>query len=700
MNVLSLPHNLSIDRSFHITLLQRYRAQTHNGLWHTLADDGYIHAHLTWHMEQAQWWDEIHTLLREETAEGGNGWYQACLKYGYLATYKRDIQRAWRLAEQREGNAVVSNRPADRGEAIALQIRYATLTTLFSSTISQIPASLIAALVSQKHWPLEQVWEIMGQMPPGKQVELLEVLISSEGDCTRALPMVLAVNESSAQARLLSALTPHLSESDWPQVLDHIPHLPEHYRSLVLRRCAEHLPSYLVPQAITLSRSIHHPEMRLLSLSAWVSHHQNLLPEILAQIEQMPEAASQVLCALIPHATSEFLPAVLKYCRAISDPEAQAEVWVALSTHHPEYSSAALEQLLTVPDDFGKATAFANLATDCSIESAEQILHLMIDIPEQTARTLGLSLLVSLLPTELLPELLEATLSLAEHHRVSVWMNIPTSVICQIKPFVDDLVDARPRALALSLLAYADPSLLESALCAAQEIMSPQSRASVLGKIAVHHSVVWPIALDTMEQISDEIARALVLSQVASDLPQGEMEAALKVIRAMKTKAARTQVLDNLAPHLPPSLLSQALDLVQWVPDTSILTTTAQRFQPTRSDYRATRASALKALATYLPEEVLTQDLQMIETLEPQARARALSRLLPQFSVKRRFDMIQFRQWLHNLAVRCYSDFLPDLLALGPAIAQLGGSDSLDMIAQTLDELGQQWAPTRQLITE
>src|SRR5262249_9142186 len=30
--------------------------------WHTLPDDGYIHAHLIWHMEQAGWHDEIHTF--------------------------------------------------------------------------------------------------------------------------------------------------------------------------------------------------------------------------------------------------------------------------------------------------------------------------------------------------------------------------------------------------------------------------------------------------------------------------------------------------------------------------------------------------------------------------------------------------------------------------------------------------------------
>lgn len=35
----------------HAQLLERYRAKTQNNQWHTLPEDDYIHAHLTWHME-------------------------------------------------------------------------------------------------------------------------------------------------------------------------------------------------------------------------------------------------------------------------------------------------------------------------------------------------------------------------------------------------------------------------------------------------------------------------------------------------------------------------------------------------------------------------------------------------------------------------------------------------------------------------
>ncbi|WP_026073089.1 caspase, EACC1-associated type [Nodosilinea nodulosa] len=62
----------------HRRLLEAYRAQTRDGLWHTLPDDGYIYAHLTWHLEKADLADEVHALLQEANSDGRNGWYDAC----------------------------------------------------------------------------------------------------------------------------------------------------------------------------------------------------------------------------------------------------------------------------------------------------------------------------------------------------------------------------------------------------------------------------------------------------------------------------------------------------------------------------------------------------------------------------------------------------------------------------------------------
>src|SRR5262249_34838771 len=66
----------------HRQLLRRYRERTRDGLWHTLEADGYIHGRLGWHLEKAEDAEGLHALLREETAEGRNGWYEANERLG------------------------------------------------------------------------------------------------------------------------------------------------------------------------------------------------------------------------------------------------------------------------------------------------------------------------------------------------------------------------------------------------------------------------------------------------------------------------------------------------------------------------------------------------------------------------------------------------------------------------------------------
>jgi len=126
----------------HRLLLERYRARTQDGLWHTLPDGGYIHAHLTWHMEQAGEVEAIHALLREETEEGRNGWYEARERLGQTAGYLADIACTWQLAEEEIAtrNSLL---------ALGLQCRYALITASLNTLAKNIPPALLAALVWQ-----------------------------------------------------------------------------------------------------------------------------------------------------------------------------------------------------------------------------------------------------------------------------------------------------------------------------------------------------------------------------------------------------------------------------------------------------------------------------------------------------------------------------------------------------------------------
>jgi NB-ARC domain len=84
----------------HRQLLGRYGQRTCDGLWHTLAADRYIHGRLGWHLEKAADAEGLHALLREETAQGRNGWYESNECLGQPSHFADCVARATRLADQ------------------------------------------------------------------------------------------------------------------------------------------------------------------------------------------------------------------------------------------------------------------------------------------------------------------------------------------------------------------------------------------------------------------------------------------------------------------------------------------------------------------------------------------------------------------------------------------------------------------------
>lgn len=123
----------------HAELLRRYQRGLRSNLWHTIADDGYIHAHLTWHLEQAEWTDKIHQLLHEAVSNDPqrNGWYEACVGLAQPNIFAADVSRAWRLAE-----ALFEEAPS---RAIALQCRYALMGSILNNSGADLAEHLPVA---------------------------------------------------------------------------------------------------------------------------------------------------------------------------------------------------------------------------------------------------------------------------------------------------------------------------------------------------------------------------------------------------------------------------------------------------------------------------------------------------------------------------------------------------------------------------
>ncbi len=663
MSVICSPQPVTLNSTAHADLLRKYHAKTQDGLWHTLPDDGYIHTHLTWHMEQALWWDEIHQLFQEENSAGHSGWYHTCLKHGHLETYAQDIERAWRLAE-----CVYDQNPT---RAITLQVRYASLTSIFNSFASQIPAPLLAALVAKNIWDVDQGWAFIKKSSPGEQVAALECLVShlSSIERVKALDTVIEVSDISAQARLLTVLIPYLSEILLSRVLDCVEEMTsEHYQSIVLCSLSRYLPSRLTPRALSLVTGINDETTRLMVLSHWIQHHTALLPEILVDLKQIqdPIIGSQILCMLAPHLTPHDVPSALQVVEEFADQDQWCTVMSVFAIQHPFLISDVLDQVDQLNDEFTLAEVLGNLAVNATLDSKMRIWSRVCSITNETARTLGLSLVAPYLPETMLPKLLlEIQRLQLDRHRAQVLAKLyfRSNFHPQMLTAVDSMQDQESIALVLVPLVSVQPNLIAK-------------------------------TLQIIQEISNEPAQARLLCHLAPHLPQANIEEALHLALGITALSPRIQALSGLAMYLPEHLLHQVLMNVLKLMDPLVFDVIATQLDSTSSpQLPISKASVLKALTSALPEDLLAETVQVIDTFEdPLPRARALSPLLPQLNV----SPANVENWcdrLHCLASRPYQEFFPDLLKLGVAIEQLGGPECLSEIAGDLRTLQEQWTP-------
>jgi hypothetical protein len=188
--------------SAHRQFLERYRKRASNNDWDRFPDDGYIHAHLTWHFEKSGQPDEIHILLQKSTPEGRNAWYEACDRLGQTEIFVTDVMRAWNLAESiYEKNA---------SHSIALQCRYALIISSLNSIVRNIPTKLFETLAKTAYWTPEQCLfhALQIKEPSSKADAIVSIIPYLPDDFISVVHQVAyQISSDSAQAKILCTLS-------------------------------------------------------------------------------------------------------------------------------------------------------------------------------------------------------------------------------------------------------------------------------------------------------------------------------------------------------------------------------------------------------------------------------------------------------------------------------------------------------------
>jgi serine/threonine protein kinase len=571
----------------HRELLERYRSRTRRGPWHTLVSDGYIHGRLGWHLEQAGDIEGLHALLREETAEGRNGWYEANERLGQPAYFADSVAQAWGLADKAfsTGGEIL---------ALGLQCRHALVTASLNSMAGNLPAELLVALVRQGVWPMEQALAYARKKPNAEaKAKALGALVPLVDPAERAqvlseaLRAARAIGDERTRSRTLAVLTPNLPEEVLAEALQ-VAHTigDKECRSSALSNLAGYLPEQLLTEALQVAQTIEHEGWRSTTLRMLADH----LPEqLLATALQVAQtigdawARSNALAVLAPRLPEQERAKVLaeafQAALAIGDECVRSDALVVLAPHLPEEMLAeALQVALAIRVAETRSVTLMGLAHHLPEQERAQVLaeafRAALAIGDELGRIFTLPVLIPDLPEEVLAKALQMAQAIGDEKArtdalVVLAPHLPEELVAEALQMALVIGDVRARSVSLMALAHRLPE---------------EERAQVLAK-------AWQAAL----AIRDEEGRSDTLMALAPHLPEEEraqvLAEALQAAQAIREEKARYLTLAKLAPHLPEQLLAKALQVAQAIRDAEA------------------RSFALMALAFHLPEQERVQVL-------------------------------------------------------------------------------------------
>lgn len=688
----------------HTVLVEHYQALTHKRLWHTLEDDGYIHAHLTWHLQAAGRCDEIHILLQEEAESGANGWYEACDRNGYTAFYCRDVDLGWQLAEDQYEQSPT--------QAIQLQCRYAMMTVAHHRVVMRLPAPLLGAFVRQQVWtPTQSITYFELIQDSQHQFEVLQGLIPALP--TTYHPYILSViqrqSNAAHQAQLLCLLAPLLETRLFPDLLKIIRSLPaDFYKAIVLREISAHIPTPLLDQTIAIAKTLSPSDEMVAAcgiVTRWPQTTSIYLNQLTSsQTDEIEESVcSELLVAIAPTISNAQKAQVLEVINAIDQPSTRATLLLHLLPKHPGLLSVTFRTVCSIEDERSCAFALSKIVPYLSEVEIQLTLNILEEFEDSLAYsavlpaickhhsaaniTAKLLKIINTLPDELGRGQALATL----------FPHLSPSVQNEVQDQISAFTNLTAKVLSICQLATAEKSILPTALHWLSQCQDSHIQFRGYWTLSQHRPKLLPAALTAACQITGIDAQILAFQQLAPQLTHEQIQQVLAIAQNTASQDKQQRIIETVIPYCSPKLLLNIQTLSNQQPKNQVYTSVLStlKTQLTSSELKLSpweaRKRTLDSLNALLPNDLLAQTLSAtFEFTDKVDRAKSLSRLLPQIHP----SQIDYSQWcriLRQLTALDYEAFLLNIPKLSPLMEYLAKPEILHCTVQNMQLIHRQW---------
>jgi uncharacterized membrane protein len=735
----------------HQQFLDRYKQRATDQRWDGLPNDGYIHRHLTWHLQQANQADEIHTLLALSDSHGHNAWFEACDRIGQPAIFVEDVARAWAIAEQAY--------ESDLTQSIVLQCRYALITATFNTLANKLPIEVIKALVKRGDWTVEQAWTYVERMKDEQGiVRAIQALVPflSSTLFQKVLEMVKRVQDESSRASVLCELVGS-EGSDFDELLTTAREIQdESSRASVLCKLAK-LDSAYFTEALETARKIQDESSRASVLCELVGSEGSDFDELLTTAREIQDEhlRASVLCELVGSEGSDF-DELLTTAREIQDESSRASVLCELVGSEGSDFDELLTTAREIQDEHLRASVLCELVGSEGSDF-DELLTTAREIQDESSRASVLCKLAKI-DNACIAEALETAREIQdEDNRASVLCELAkldSAYFTEVLDAAREIQDTPSQIRALSELAEIDRAFFAEALetarrenfqiqsiqiqsiqgcveCvgederlqqldsaylvkAVRKIQDESSRALVLCELAKLDSAYLVEALETAREIQYEYDRASVLCELAK-LDSAYLVEALETAREIQYEYDRASVLCELA-KLDSAYLVEALETAREIQDEHLRASVLCELAKLDSAYFTEaleaaqeiqdaifRYSAMSCLAYEVSLDLFLHamgsvpdkpEVTIVEMPDPEIK-QTISVSETRDSLSRLpLETLPYADWqsyLRILAQSRRSDLMQDLVTLYPAILHLGGAAAMRGVVDAMKEVCNQW---------
>lgn len=513
----SKPNGLEVALAqAHSKLLEHYRFKARDGLWHTLTEDGYIHGHLTWHMEKAGKEDEIHALLREETKEGKNGWYETRRRLGQLVGYLEDVERAW-LASKLSGIAEID-----------VQLLYALVCSSVVARAENIEPPLMRSLSKQILSANQALSYARSMSDPARRFDALLAIVPSLDEelqqkvLLEALLEVERVKEAPCYSQrlkryLLCTKYPAIRDRALDLALSELQAAPnEHQRSKALAKVLRQMPNIADPSAVIEGFSSSLSRTRVLCAIADSIEPRELKQLIVGILNRLDldddYAHASSLVQLGKHIPMDLIDELVQACLSVRRHDARAQACIGLA----EWLDGNVRDMLLAE---GRACA-------------DRIVHL-----DRRVTTL-----VSLAKT------------IAEDPETRDLFSKATDVAIHIEQ-----VDLRAQAL-YQIAKYSSGEIRDYAFEQISGLVDRIGNSRIKGlmcAVLARHDTVKHLA-QFLTDLAEGKIQAGEVALIAPGLADAELSSVLDQLSKIANDDARAKAIRSVIPHLPESLLNDA----------------------------------------------------------------------------------------------------------------------------------------------